>query len=149
MISAWCLAMHGSNAWPFRTFMNEPAQRMHEIEMASERKFGVVFAALFAAIGLRPGMEGQPPRLWAIAIALGFAAGALIRPAALRIPNAIWFRLGLALGAVMNPIVMALLYVTTFLPTSLFLRLRKVDLLQLHRDPERSSYWTVRETPTH
>jgi Saxitoxin biosynthesis operon protein SxtJ len=129
--------------------MIEPARRMHDIEMASERKFGLVFAALFAAIGLWPGMEGQPPRLWAIAIAFGFAALASIRPAALRTPNAIWFRLGLALGAVMNPVVMALLYVTTFLPTGLFLRLRKVDLLQLQRDPERSSYWTVCEAPSH
>src|SRR5438128_2708044 len=69
------------------------------------------------------------------------------RPAVMRPLNVIWFRLGLLLGAIVTPIVMGLLYVTTFVPTSLILRLAGRDLLGLEREPDRASYWVARDPP--
>jgi hypothetical protein len=41
--------------------------------------------------------------------------------------------------------VMAVLYLTTFLPTSAVLRLMGRDLLGLKREPGQASYWVTRE----
>lgn len=118
-----------------------------KIIMGSERNFGFVFMIAFAVIGLWPLMRGGSPRLWAIIAALAFLALTHFRPAALRPLNILWFRLGLLLHAVVTPAVMATLYTTMFIPISFALRLRGRDLLRLKREPERPSYWLVRETP--
>lgn len=115
--------------------------------MGSERNFGFVFTIAFATIGLWPLMGGGSPRLWAIIAALVILALAHFRPATLRPLNIVWFRLGLLLGAVVTPAVMAMLYTTMFVPTGFALRLRGRDLLRLKREPEKPSYWLVRETP--
>src|SRR2546430_11412021 len=114
--------------------------------MGSDRNFGLVFAMVFATIALWPLTKGEVPRLWAILAALVFLALGCLRPAVLRPLNIAWFRVGLLLGALVTPVVMALLYVTAFLPTSLVLRLMGRDPLALKRAPDRVSYWVLRDT---
>ena len=123
----------------------DPLRKEHEVEMGSDRGFGLVFAVVFAIIALWPLMRGEYPRLWATIIALAFLLVALVRPQLLHPLNIVWFRFGLLLGAVVTPVVMALLYVTTIIPTGIILRLRGKDLLSLKREPERTSYWITRE----
>jgi saxitoxin biosynthesis operon SxtJ-like protein len=127
--------------------MIEPPGKHQDIEMGSERSFGRVFAIAFTVIGLWPVIRGGAPHLWALLIAAAFLALAYLLPAVLRPLNVIWFRLGLLLGAVVTPVVMGLLYVTTFVPTSLILRLAGRDLLGLEREPGRASYWVARDPP--
>jgi hypothetical protein len=127
--------------------MIEPAGKHQDIEMGSERSFGRVFAIVFTVIGLWPLIRGGTPHLWALPIAAAFLALAYLRPAVLRPLNVVWFRLGLLLGAVVTPIVMGLLYVTTFVPTSLILRLAGRDALGLAPEPDRASYWVIRDPP--
>ncbi len=115
--------------------------------MGSERSFGRVFAIAFAIIGFWPLIRGGAPHLWALLAAAAFLTLAYLRPAVLRPLNVIWFRLGLLLGAVVTPIVMGLLYMTTFVPTSVILRLAGRDLLGLEREPDRASYWVTRDPP--
>ena len=117
------------------------------VEMGSERGFGFVFAAVFGVVALWPLLDGAPPRLWAAAIAGAFLAVALLRPAMLRPLNVVWFRFGLLLGTIVTPIVMALLYIATIVPTSIALRLARKDLLELKIDRTRSSYWVHRTPP--
>jgi hypothetical protein len=125
--------------------MTEPLNQHHDVAMGSERSFGFVFAAVFAVVALWPLVHGNAPRLWVGAIALAFLVVAFVRPKLLRPLNVVWFRFGLLLGAIMTPVVMALLYITTVIPTGLILRLRGKDLLGLKRDPKRASYWITRE----
>ena len=125
--------------------MIEPPGKHRDIEMGSERSFGQVFAVAFTVIGLWPLIRGGAPHLWALLIAAAFLTLAYLLPAVLRPLNVIWFRLGLLLGAVVTPVVMGLLYVTTFVPTSLILRLAGRDLLGLEREPGRASYWVARD----
>ncbi len=127
--------------------MIEPPGKHQDIEMGSERSFGRVFAIAFAVIGFWPLIRGGAPHLWALLAAAAFLTLAYLRPAVLRPLNVIWFRLGLLLGAIVTPIVMGLLYVTTFVPTSLILRLAGRDLLGLEREPDRASYWVTRDPP--
>jgi hypothetical protein len=127
--------------------MIEPPGKHQDIEIGSERSFGHVFAIAFAVIGLWPLTRGGAPHLWALLIAAASLMLAYLRPALLRPLNVIWFRLGLLLGAVVTPVVMGLLYVTTFVPTSLILRLAGRDSLGLEREPDKASYWVARDPP--
>jgi hypothetical protein len=107
----------------------------------------LVFAAVFAIIALWPLIGGHAPRLWAIVIAVVFLTLAYLWPAALRPLNVVWFKFGMLLGAVMTPVVMALLYVLVFVPTGLLMRLFGKDPLRMKPDPAKTSYWIIREKP--
>jgi hypothetical protein len=127
--------------------MIEPNKDSDHVEMGSERGFGTVFAVVFAIIALWPLIRGEAPRLWATAIGVAFLAVALVRPAWLRPLNIAWFKFGLLLSAIVTPVVLALIYVTTIIPTGLILRLRRKNLLGLERDADAASYWIERERP--
>ncbi len=127
--------------------MIESSNEAESIKMGSERSFGLVFAIVFASIALWPLTQGGVFRVWAIVVALTFLALGYMRPAVLGLLNAAWFRLALLLSAVVTPIVIAVLYVATFLPMSLFLRLVGRDLLGLRQEPDRTSYWLIRDPP--
>ena len=118
-----------------------------DIKMGSERNFGFVFAAVSAIIALAPLFRGHPPRVSFLILAVAFAAVAIFAPGLLRWPNRLWFRFGMLLGAIVAPIVMTLVYVLTFLPMGLGLRLMGKDLLSLRTDPQASSYWINRSDP--
>jgi Saxitoxin biosynthesis operon protein SxtJ len=115
--------------------------------IGSERSFSLTFFIVFGIVAAWPLTSGGQPRFWAFGVALVFPILGYVKPALLRPLNVAWFRLGLLLGAIMTPVVMALLYLTTFLPTSFVLRFMGKDLLSLKREPDRASYWVTREKP--
>jgi len=69
----------------------------NKIKMGSERSFGLTFFGVFLIVTTLPLLSGEPPRLWAFAIALIFVAFALIRPTVLAPLNRLWFQFGLLL----------------------------------------------------
>ena len=72
---------------------------------------------------------------------------ALLAPRALSSPNKLWFKFGLLLGSIVAPIVMALIYFVTILPTGLIMRLLGKDLLKPKLDKNAKSYWIERTEP--
>jgi hypothetical protein len=68
-----------------------------------------------------------------------------IAPDALTLPNRLWMKLGFLLGLIMTPIVMGLLYLLTFIPMGLALRLAGKDPLRRRKKGEGESYWVVRD----
>lgn len=114
---------------------------------SSNRTFGFVFAAFFLVLGLGPILRGQPERLWALLIAAIFLAISLTVPELLRPLNALWTKLGMRLQKVSNPIVMGLLFLSTFAPIGLFMRLLNHDPLHLRWDRDAKSYWIARTPP--
>jgi hypothetical protein len=127
--------------------MIETRHQDDDVEMGSERGFGIVFAVVFAIIALWPLIHWEAPRLWAAAIAAIFLAIAFVRPALLRPLNVLWFKFGLLLSKIVTPVIMALVYATTVVPTGFLLRLKGKNLLGLKRDPDTKSYWVTRESP--
>lgn len=117
------------------------------IETSSDRSFGIVFAVVFAIIGLWPFLFGGMVRWWSLAIAAAFLAAALIRPAVLAPLNRLWTKFGLLLNGIVSPLVMGLLFFVVITPFALAVRLTGKDLLRLKRDPEAESYWIPREPP--
>lgn len=116
-----------------------------KIKMGSERSFGLVFAGVFGLIALLPLVQGHPVRLWALPVAALFLGIALICPALLAPLNRLWFRFGLALGRVMTPVVMGLVFVVAVIPTALLMKLLRKDPMQRRLLPEAASYWERRE----
>jgi len=117
-----------------------------KIKMGSNRGFGLVFAAVFALVALLPLLRGLPVRGWALALAALFLGLAVTRPALLAPLNRVWFRLGLALGKVMTPVAMGVLFVIAVVPTALVLKLLGKDPLQLRLDRAAPTYWEARSS---
>lgn len=84
-------------------------------------------------------------RLIPMVIAGVILALTVFAPATLKVPNRLWFKLGMLLGAIVAPIVMFLVFVTTFVPFGLVTRLLGKDLLSQKLDSSSDSYWIVRE----
>lgn len=118
-----------------------------DIIRGSERNFGLTFAAVFSLIGIYLSWSSGDVLWWWFAAAAAFLVISFAAPAIFRLPNIWWFKLGVLLGRVVAPIVMALVYVVTLVPMGLFVRLSGKDILHLEMDRSCESYWIVRETP--
>ena len=126
---------------------NEPVVSHKKVIAGSDRSFGLVFAAFFAVVASLPAIHGAPPRWWALGIAAAFAAAAVFAPRLLHPLNRLWFKLGLLLHHVVNPVIMAVMFYGAILPMALLLRALGKDILRLKREPDAGSYWIPREPP--
>ena len=125
----------------------ERLTRHETVTGSSDRSLGFVFAIVFAAVGLWPLKEAQPPLAWALGVAAATGAVAAFRPAWLGPLNRLWTRFGLILHHIVNPVVMALLFYLAITPYALVMRLFGKDLLKLRFEPDRKSYWIERQPP--
>jgi hypothetical protein len=105
----------------------------------------LVFAVVFSLIGLVPLLDGAPLRFWALGVAAGFALIAFIRPTLMKPLNIIWFKFGLLLHKIVNPLIMGLLFYVTIMPIGLIMQLFGKDILSLRIDKNLPSYWVKRE----
>lgn len=111
---------------------------------ASSRSFGLVLAAVFAIIAVRPVLAGSGVRWWALAVAATASLVAITRPALLDWPTRLWLRLGGALARIVNPVVLAILFVVVIVPTALITRMLGLDPLRLRMDRDTATYWIER-----
>ena len=121
--------------------------RQEAVVAGSDRSFGLVFAGVFAVIGAVKLWQGQAAGIAWSAAAMAFLVLAIARPMILAPLNHLWLKLGLLLYKVVNPLVMALMFYLTILPTGLLMRLLRKDPLHLKRDPQACSYWIERRPP--
>ncbi len=126
---------------------NETTQSYRKVTIGSERNFGIVFAAFFALVGLAPLYRSGHVRWWGIVISAALLVCAFTAPRLLRPLNRIWFKVGLLLHHVINPIVMGVMYFGAFVPTGLFLRLLGKDILCLKFNKSAVTYWIPRDPP--
>jgi hypothetical protein len=114
-----------------------------EVSPPSARGTGLVFAvaALIVAILWRD-------EFWVALASAGVAAAlaivSLTAPRLLQPLNVLWFRFGLVLHRIVNPIVMFLLFALVFVPAGFIMRLC-YDPLRLRRNPHASTYWIGRD----
>ncbi len=126
---------------------HEVVYRDEKVVVGSDRSFGVVMAVALGAITLLNTWHSGRLWPWTGGLAALFLVAGLLRPSTLNPLNLIWLRFGLLLHKVVNPIVMALLFYGTVLPTGLVMRMMGRDLLRLKRQPDADSYWIVRQPP--
>jgi len=115
-----------------------------DVRPGSERSFGFTFAGVFIVLGCWPLVNGAAVRWEFIVAAVVIGLLSVFVPQIFRLPNRLWFKLGMALGAIVAPVVMALVFLFAFVPMGLFARLRGKDLLEKKIDKAAPSYWRVR-----
>ena len=116
-------------------------------EQSSEKSFGVVFSIVFLIIALYPLTSSSPINIWSLSASALFLLFAFLAPKVLILPNKIWFKFGMLLGSIIAPIVMALVYFITVLPTGFIMHLLGKDLLKQKLDKSTKSYWIERTEP--
>jgi hypothetical protein len=126
---------------------HEDFSRAEESTPGSDRAFGLVMTAAFAGLAAMNGWHHG--RVWPLmaGIAVLFLGLALLRPAMLHPLNRAWFKFGLLLHKIVNPIIMGVVFYGTVLPIGLFMRASGKDLLRLKLKPEEDTYWLVRKPP--
>ena len=87
---------------------------------SSDRSFGMVMAAAFALLTLINMWHFGRVWPWTGGLAVVFFVFACLCPAALKPLNRTWFKFGLLLHKMVNPIVMGLVFFGTVLPTADF-----------------------------
>ena len=110
----------------------------------SNRGFGIVFCVVFLLISFWPAIEGQSLRIWALTVSLIFLVLGLLNSKLLSPFNLIWVKFGEALGRIIAPIAMGVVYFIIITPIGLFMRLIGKDLLRT-KFSKNNSYWIKRE----
>jgi len=124
-----------------RNSSNFPTRR------SSTKSFGFLFSIIFFAVALYPLIASKEIHLWAIIVSALFLLFTIVAPQILNFPNSLWFKLGELLGTVITPVVMALIFLVTIIPTGLIMRLLGKELLKKNLDKSSKSYWIVRNDP--
>jgi len=113
-----------------------------EVKPPSERATGLVFVAVALIVAVL--WRNSSTVLWvALSIAMLLAIVSFLAPAFLKPLNILWFRFGLLLHRVVNPIVMFAVFALVFVPAGALMRLRH-DPLRARRARDASSYWIDR-----
>lgn len=112
--------------------------------LPSNRSFGVVFIFFFTFISMLPVVQGNPPKIWGIVVALCIASITILRPHWLFPLNKCWTKLGLLMHNLMNPIILGLLYTLAILPIGMLYKILGKDLLSISKNPKAASYWINR-----
>jgi hypothetical protein len=139
--------MDGGPGSDMKQSTHEVFFRDEEVVAGSDSSFGIVMAAALGAVTLLNGWHWGRLWPWTGGLAALLLAAALLRPAVLHPLNLVRLKFGLLLHRVVNPIVMALIFYGTVLPTGLVMRMLGKDMLRLKRQPDADSYWIVRQPP--
>ena len=119
--------------------------KFSEIELPSNRKFGLFFAAVCAAIGGYFFFKGlQASALAVLAASIAFLVAALTRPTLLAPLNKAWMGLGFLLGLVISPIVLGVIFFLIFTPVGVVMRMVGRDELRT-KMTRRDTYWKPRD----
>jgi hypothetical protein len=118
-----------------------------EVKPPSDRATGLVFVAVALIVALL--WRNSPTVLWpAMGVAMILAAVSLLAPALLKPLNMLWFRFGLLLHRIVNPIVMFAIFALVFVPAGAIMRLWH-DPLRVRRARDASTYWIERDRSVH
>lgn len=125
--------------------VHEDYTRTTDVTGSSDRAFGLVFAGFFTVVTGVLFWRRREIVLWPVVAAAAFALVALAAPRVLAPLNRLWTRFGALLHRVTSPIILGFLYAIAIVPVGLLMRLFKQDPLRLRFEPDRQSYWIVRE----
>lgn len=115
--------------------------------LPSDRSFGFTFAVVFALVAAWLWWKQISGAGILAALAVAFAAIAVVYARALRPLNRAWMAFGAVLHRIVSPIVLGVIYFGMFTPIGALLRWRGRDALRLGGEPQAKSYWIRRDPP--
>ena len=116
------------------------------IQMGSNRSFGIVFFIVFLLIALYPLLKDNDLRIWSLVISFIFLILGLINSKILTPLNRLWFKFGLLLGKFISPLIMGIIFFIVVTPIGIIMRLLKKDLLNLKYN-KKETYWIDKSGP--
>ncbi len=119
--------------------------RTEEPTAPPTRSFGLLVAgAVVAVVAYRSVIHGAAvSHLWLLA-ALGVLVLTLAAPSALALPAALWMRLGYAMGALSNPILLGLVFFLIVSPLGCLMRVLGKSSIHLGPNADLETYWIER-----
>ena len=116
-----------------------------EIELPSNRKFGLLFTGIFALITCYFWYKGgvNVPLGAGLASALTLTV-TLVKAEFLHPLNKLWMRFGFLLGKIIGPIVLGFIFFVIITPIAIGMRLFGRDELRL-KNKNRDNYWKERD----
>tara|TARA_B100001559_G_C16452908_1_gene600198 strand:+ start:523 stop:915 length:393 start_codon:yes stop_codon:yes gene_type:complete len=114
-------------------------------KLPSNRSFGIVFFLVFLIVGIYPLLNDGNFRIWSLIISITFLILGLLNSSILYPLNKIWMKFGYLLGAVIAPIVMALVFFGVVTPTGILMKIIGKDLLNLKKKKDKETYWIKKE----
>ena len=112
----------------------------------SPKSFGIVFGVLFIAIEIYLNLFEGIFLFYLYAIGAVFLLIAVLKPDILNIPNLIWFRFGMILSKITNPIILFIIFYLIIFPFSLLIKIFKGSILNKKFNFSNDTYWEKRTT---
>ena len=119
---------------------NMNSKFINNIQISSNRNFGIVFFIVFLLITLHPLTYSEEIRVWSAIISLIFLVLGFFNSKILTPLNKLWFKFGIFLGKIISPIIMGTIFFLVVTPIGLIMRLLGSDLLNLKYNNNKS-YW--------
>ena len=113
---------------------------MSSKNLTSNRNFGIFFSFIFIIISFWPLKDGDSIRIWSLSISLIFLILGLLNSNILSPLNKAWFKLGIYLGNIISPMIMAIIFFFLITPIGLLIRVLNKDLINLKKK-NKKSYW--------
>tara|TARA_B100000586_G_scaffold166815_1_gene121619 strand:+ start:195 stop:584 length:390 start_codon:yes stop_codon:yes gene_type:complete len=115
-----------------------------KLKLPSNKNFGIVFFIIFFVIALWPLMNNHEIRYWSLFFSIFFLILGLMNSNFLTPLNKIWFYFGIALGRIVSPLVMGIIYFFIVTPTGIIMRFLGKDILRLKKN-SKNTYWINKE----
>lgn len=113
----------------------------------SDRAFGCIVGTILIVLGSAKCFNegGLPPIAFVLVIAgTVLLLVGLVAPSRLSLLNRLWLRLGAAIGKVVNPVILAILFFLVVSPMAIVMRLAGKRPLRLAPDRTALTYWRTR-----
>ena len=115
-----------------------------QYKLPSNKNFGIIFFIVFLLIGIWPLINNGEIRKWSLIIAIIFLILGVLNSKILTPLNNLWMKLGIILGNIIAPIIMALIFFGVVTPTGLLLKLFRKDILKLKKNKS-DTYWLKKD----
>ena len=115
-----------------------------KLKLPSNKNVGIVFFIVFFVIALWPLMNNHEIRYWSLFFSIFFLILGLMNSNFLTPLNKIWFYFGIALGRIVSPLVMGIIYFFIVTPTGIIMRFLGKDILRLKKN-SKNTYWINKE----
>jgi|TARA_B110000438_G_C15676246_1_gene590328 polyferredoxin len=120
-----------------------------KIKIGSNRSFGLFFFIILMIIGLWPLKNNGDLNLYAVLLSMPFLILGLLNSKLLSPLNFLWFKFGIAIGSIMAPIVMGVVFFFIVTPTGIIMKIFGKKMLDNAFDKGKKSYWINRDKQAH